>query len=92
MKHIWLFLALIAFGLDPDGMGNANLLGENNEPITEEIFPVIVLQYLNCSHFLIKIAIKSDANEPFIVQVLLTQIKDVIRLLDVVRIIVFLRI
>lgn len=73
----WLFSALIAFGLDPDIMGNANLLGENNQPITEEVFPVIVLQYLNCSHFFIKISIKSDANEPFIVQVLLTQIKTI---------------
>lgn len=72
--YVSLFLALFAFGLDPDAMGNVSLLGENNQPIPKEKFPVVVLQYLNCSHFFIKIAIKSDANEPLIVQVKFTRI------------------
>lgn len=55
-------------------MGNATLLDENNKPIAEEKFPLIVQQFLNCSHFSIKIAIKSDANEPVIVQVRFAQI------------------
>lgn len=71
LTHHVRFSAMIAFDLDPDLIGNATLLGENNIPISEDKFPVIVRQYLSCGHFCIKIAIKSDANEPFIVQVLL---------------------
>lgn len=50
-------------------MGNVQILDNNDIPISEEIFPVLVLQYLYCSSFGIKLCIKSDPNEPFLVQV-----------------------
>lgn len=50
-------------------MGNAVLFDKEDVQITEDKFEVIVRQYMRCSNFLIKIAIKADANEPMIVQV-----------------------
>lgn len=63
------FLALTAFGLDPDSMGNTLLFDNTNTQISEDIFRVIVPQFLRCNNFAIKMGLKSDANEPLIVQV-----------------------
>lgn len=64
-----MFLAFTEFGIDPESRGNVVLWDQNNTPISPQIFSVVVLQYLQSNSFAIKIGIKSDPNEPLLVQV-----------------------
>lgn len=62
-------LALKEFDIDPDIMANVLLWDHSNAQITNKMFGVIVLQYLNCNMFSIKMGLQIDPNEPVLVQV-----------------------
>lgn len=62
--------ALVKFGLNADIMGDVLLFDNDNTQITKDIFQIIAPQFIRCPHFGLKMGLKSDTNEPFIVQVL----------------------
>lgn len=61
--------ALSAFDIDKDSIGSVMMWDSNDTPISPEIFHLVVLQFLHCSNFSIKLGLASDPNEPLLVHV-----------------------
>lgn len=60
---------LVSFQINPDMIGNVLLWDAHNTSIPRELFSLIILQYMHCNCFSIKIGLKSDPNEPILVEV-----------------------
>lgn len=69
LKKINIISALKEFDIDPDIKANVLLWDQSNAQITNEMFGVIIPQYLSCNSFTIKMGLQIDPNEPALVQV-----------------------
>lgn len=65
MLKSYFSVALQKFGYDPTQSANVFIFDEYNTPISPEMFPIVVKQYIDSSSFYLKLVFTMDENSGF---------------------------